>query len=196
MIKKKAAQKSIIREIRDVGPVLFERSLKARRLNVSIRPLRGIRVAVPVGISLKKAERFLYSKTGWIQKHMKRMEKAEQEHRSLLKSPEKINRSKARMVLVDRLNELASANGFEYGRVFVRSQKTLWGSCSGKNNISLNLNLLRLPDDLRDYVILHELVHTRIKNHSRTFWTELEKYVDEAKKKRFQLKRWGPIPPC
>jgi len=107
-----------------------------------------------------------------------------------------MNRSKARMILVDRLNELAHANGFEYGRVFVRSQKTLWGSCSGKNNISLNINLLRLPDDLRDYVILHELVHTRIKNHSRTFWAELEKYVGEAKKKRSQLKKWGPIPPC
>ncbi|MHC4325449.1 MAG: M48 metallopeptidase family protein, partial [Planctomycetota bacterium] len=50
-------------------------------------------------------------------------------------------------------------------------------SCSAKNNISLNINLARLPDELRDYVILHELVHTRIKNHSKKFWAELDKVI-------------------
>jgi len=72
---------------------------------------------------------------------------------------------------------LAKIYNFKYARASIRNQKTKWGSCSAKNNISLNINLVGLPDQLRDYVILHELVHTGIKNHSKKFWTELDKYT-------------------
>jgi len=67
---------------------------------------------------------------------------------------------------------------FRFNKVSIRNQKTKWGSCSAGNNISLNMNLARLPEELRDYVILHELVHTRIKNHSREFWALLDEFVD------------------
>ena len=63
----------------------------------------------------------------------------------------------------------------------MKNQRTLWGSCSHRNNINLNVNLLRLPEELRDYVILHELVHTRHKNHSRAFWRDLDRFVGDAK---------------
>ena len=72
------------------------------------------------------------------------------------------------------MRELAKIYGFKYAKASIRNQKTKWGSCSAKNNISLNINLVRLPDELRDYVILHELVHTRHKNHSNRFWETLD----------------------
>jgi predicted metal-dependent hydrolase len=75
------------------------------------------------------------------------------------------------------LEELAKIHSIKYTRASIRNQKTKWGSCSAKNNISLNINLVRLPDELRDYVILHELVHTRFKNHSKMFWAELDRFV-------------------
>jgi len=62
----------------------------------------------------------------------------------------------------------------------IKSQKTLWGSCSSKNNINLNINLIKLDQELIDYVILHELTHLNIKNHSKKFWQELEKLEPEA----------------
>ena len=93
-----------------------------------------------------------------------------------------IDRASAKKHLIDRLNYLSHAHGFKYNRVFIKSQKTRWGSCSGKNNINLNINLIRLPDELIDYTILHELVHTRIKNHSRQFWDQMNKLVGDSKK--------------
>jgi predicted metal-dependent hydrolase len=92
-----------------------------------------------------------------------------------------INRTSARKYLVNRLNHLAVKYGFKYNRVFIKNQKTRWGSCSGENNINLNVNLVRLPDELIDYTILHELVHTRIKSHGQRFWHQLDRLLGDAK---------------
>lgn len=183
-------KKSIVREIPGIGPVLFERSLRARRVSISIRPVRGIRVAVPTGTSFKKAERFVRSKTEWIVKHLEKARRSGENSENLLRRMGEINGNEAKSKLIRRLHVLAQENGFDFGRVFIRNQKTLWGSCSGRNNINLNRKLAVLPDDLIDYVILHELVHTRIKNHSREFWEELEKYVRDAKSQRKKLKNF------
>jgi predicted metal-dependent hydrolase len=67
--------------------------------------------------------------------------------------------------------------------VSIRDHKTKWGNCSRKNAISLNTKLVALPKDLMDYVILRELVHTRIHSHSSRFWDELDKYVGNGKGK-------------
>jgi len=100
------------------------------------------------------------------------MEQVEKEHEAFSNKSTEINRTEATKQLVNRLNELSE---------FVRNQKTRWGSCSSKNNISLNMMLVRLPDKMIDYVLLHELVHTRIKNHTHAFWAELNKFVGDAK---------------
>jgi predicted metal-dependent hydrolase len=93
-----------------------------------------------------------------------------------------LERPAARKLLVDRLNQLAQKHGFTYNRVFIKNQKTRWGSCSKKNNINLNINLVRLPQELIDYTILHELVHTRVKNHSPKFWDQMDALLGDAKK--------------
>ena len=103
-----------------------------------------------------------------------------------------LDRGLARRVLVDRLDKLARKHDFTYNRVFVKNQKTLWGSCSSANNINLNVNLVRLPDELRDYVLLHELVHTRHKNHGNAFWSELDHLVGDGKRLQRQLRQYHP----
>ena len=160
-------------KVKDIGPVLFEPSTKAKHLNISVRPFKGVRVAVPKGVSLKKAEQFLRSKAEWIQKHMAKMNQLEKVHEDFSEKLVRIDRKEAKKILVARLKELAEMHGFTYNRVFIREQKTRWGSCSAKNNISLNVKLLLLPEKLMDFIMLHELVHTRVKNHSKNFWAEL-----------------------
>jgi len=94
-------------------------------------------------------------------------------------------------MLENKVNELSAKFGFLYNRLSFRSQKTRWGSCSAKNNISLNIKLVNLPEELIEYVILHELVHTKIKNHQEEFWSELAKYVENPRALQTKLKRFN-----
>ena len=98
-------------------------------------------------------------------------------------------RIEAKEYLPDRTYELAKKLGFKLNRVFVKNNKTLWGSCSGKNNINLNLHLIRLPSHLIDYVIIHELCHTVEKNHGPRFWKLLDSILGDAKKISKELKQ-------
>ena len=166
--------------INGVGKVLLERSPRAKHLSLSLRPFRGVRVAVPRSHSFSAAEKFARSKTSWIKKHLEKIATIEKQTKAL-KESKPIDILNAKKHLVQRLDELCKRNGFKYNRVFVKNQKTRWGSCSDKNNINLNVNLVRLPNHLIDYVILHELVHTKIKNHSNMFWEELSRFVEDPK---------------
>ena len=85
-----------------------------------------------------------------------------------------IYRFEAKKLLPPKLTELAEKHGFKFSKITIRNNKRNWGSCSSKNNISLNLQMMKLPDDLIEYILLHELVHTRIKNHGPGFWQKLD----------------------
>lgn len=85
-----------------------------------------------------------------------------------------VYRYEARKLLPPRLKELAVIHGFRCNKVSIRNNKRNWGSCSSRNNISLNLQMMKLPDELIDYILLHELVHTEIKDHSERFWKKLD----------------------
>ncbi|MCK4999855.1 MAG: M48 family metallopeptidase [Anaerohalosphaera sp.] len=175
--------------IESIGEVALVRTRRAKRASISIRPFRAVRVAVPYRSSFLKAEEFLRQNMAWVIKNVLSVRSVERDHESTLSSVEKIDSRHARQVLVKRLDHLALEHGFAYNKVSIRNQKTRWGSCSHANNISLNMNLIRLHDQLRDYVLLHELVHTRVKDHSRKFWSELDKYVGNAKLLDRQLKK-------
>ncbi|MGD9300805.1 MAG: DUF45 domain-containing protein [Desulfobacterales bacterium] len=168
-------------ELNSIGTILMERSHRARHISVAVRPFKGVRVAVPCGISFASAELFAQSKAGWIKKHIDKMKQMELAAKVIAEN-HPLDRQAARRRLIDRLNYLALKFGFQYNRVFIKNQKTLWGSCSGKNNINLNVNLVRLPEELIDYTILHELVHTRIKNHGQRFWSQLDRLLTDARK--------------
>ena len=90
-----------------------------------------------------------------------------------------------------RTHILASENELQFQKVSIRNTKTRWGSCSFKNNISLSLHLIRLPDELIDYVILHELAHTLVKNHSSEFWNVLEAICPNSKVLDKKLKNFN-----
>ena len=177
-------------EIDGVGPVLFKRSRRAKHVNISVKPFKGVRVAVPDGLPFKKAEEFVNAKTDWIQRHLCRMKQYEKENKIISDASVDIDRTRAKRKLIRRLKYLAGKHGLTYNRVFIRNQKTRWGSCSHKNNISLNMKLVKLPGELMDYVILHELVHTRVKDHSNSFWAELNRLVGNGKGMALRLREY------
>ena len=163
-----------------IGDILIQQSRRAKNMNLSVRPFMGIRVAVPRGVSFKSAEAFVRSKSKWILTHLPKM-KAMEQAANQFQDAASIDRKTARAKLVDRLDKLSRKHDLPFNRVFVKNQKTRWGSCSEKNNINLNINLVRLPEELMDYAIMHELVHTKQMNHSQLFWNLLEKFVPCAR---------------
>lgn len=170
---------SITVTIRGVGPVLLERSTRAKNLNITVKPFKGVRVAVPKGLSFKKAERIARNKSSWITTQLEKIRNLEEAYEA---APEvHVDREKARQVLVSRIEEIAKKHGYTYNRVSIRNQKTRWGSCSGKNDINLNMKLVLLPHELRDFIILHELVHTIVKNHGDQFWAEITRVEPNAR---------------
>lgn len=182
---------SRIINVTGVGPILFEKSDRASRLIISVKLSREIRVAIPNRASFKQALEFVEMKKPWIQRCLIRNKRLESRRRAL-SPPVVIDRVEARNTLTDRLCYLAKKHGFTYNKLTIRNQKTRWGSCSYRNNISLNMNLLLLPDELVDYVILHELVHTIIHDHSKRFWSELDKYVKNGKIMAKRLRLYDP----
>ena len=161
-------------------PVIFHKSFRARRLTISIKPFKPVRITYPARVSQKKAEDFLKTNIEWVKKAIMKMREIEKQTPAKVDLPV-INKNNARIYLTSRLKYLAEKFNFSYNKVFIRNQRTRWGSCSGTNNINLNINLVRLPQELMDYVLLHELVHTKIKNHSSKFWNELDRYVANSK---------------
>lgn len=99
-------------------------------------------------------------------------------------------RREAQHYLPKRVHDLANTHGFKFKQVFVKNVKTRWGSCSHVNNINLNIHLMRLPDELIDHVILHELTHTVHKNHGNGFWAHLEKVSPGTKRKEKELNKY------
>ncbi len=104
----------------------------------------------------------------------------------------RVYRLEAALLLPTRLKELAQTYGFRYGKVSIRNNKRSWGSCSSHNNISLNLQMMKLPDELIDYILLHELVHTEIRNHSEQFWKRLDQLTqNRARELAQQVKKYS-----
>ncbi len=100
-------------------------------------------------------------------------------------------RIEAKEYFPKRTLQIAEKHNLKFNKVFIKNAKTLWGSCSAVNNINLNLHLLRLPDHLIDYVIIHELCHTVEKNHGKRFWKLMDTILGDAKKLSKELRSYS-----
>ncbi|MBN2018197.1 MAG: M48 family metallopeptidase [Candidatus Cloacimonetes bacterium] len=174
---------------RSLTLIHFSRSSRATRLSISIKGSRVL-VTVPKGISMKKAEQFVLSKQKWIEKHLKKYQALQDEYKQSYENAATINRAEAKRELISKLEFLAQKHGFTYNRAFIKNQKTLWGSCSAKKNINLNYKLVLLPNELQEYIMLHELVHLTHRNHSKAFWQELERFCPEYINRRKELRKY------
>lgn len=100
-------------------------------------------------------------------------------------------RKQARRVIVDRVETLAGLFNYSYQKIRISSARTRWGSCSARGTLSFTWRLVMAPPEVVDYVVIHELVHTRIKNHSKVFWEQVGKLMPGYKKHVRWLKQNG-----
>ncbi len=93
-------------------------------------------------------------------------------------------------IFKEKLNDFAGQMNVHFNMVRIKNVKTIWGSCSSKKNLNFNFKLFFLPEALIDYVFVHELAHLKHMNHSKAFWSEVEKQIPDYKKRREELKRY------
>jgi hypothetical protein len=109
-----------------------------------------------------------------------------------IKACERALRKEADELLPVRLNVLANRHGFTYEEVKIRKLSSRWGSCSDKRNIRLSFYLIQLPWRLIDYVLIHELIHTRYLHHQKDFWSTFLKALPEAKQLQNEIREYSP----
>lgn len=158
--------------------LLFVRHPRARRYLIHVRGDGSVRVTVPRWGSTREARAFAERERAWIETQLSRVER----ERLRIAGPEAVDgrpltpdferelRHRAKRELPPRLLELAAQHGLTVTRVSVRNQRSRWGSCARGGRICLNWRLVMVPVWVRDYVMLHELMHLRQMNHSPKFW--------------------------
>lgn len=166
----------------DVGSVLFTRKAGVKNFIIRVHLNGQVRVVFPRHVSFSLAENQLQTRKAWVVKRLTRMRERTEKWKKNISALPEVSAARAKEVILSRLRELAAAHGFSFSSVRFASQRTVWGSCAGKERLSLNLRLARLPRELMDYVLLHELTHTRVADHSTLFWQEIHKYVPDARR--------------
>ena len=158
----------------EIGEVTFRKSARGRRVAIRVHPVRGVTVSVPALVPYAAAMAFFRLKRDWVLETMRRQKDRMKDVPVAAPGEVEALRRQAKAELTLRLAELASRYGFTYNKVTIKHNSSNWGSCSTRNNINLNLNIVRLPSVLRDYVLLHELCHLRHHDHGHAFHLLLE----------------------
>lgn len=167
----------------------FVRHPRAKRYVVRVREDGSVRVTIPRWGSKREARAFAEGQGAWIAAQQERA--ARDRVRSGPSIPsDVVRRLRQRAVgeLPPRLLQLAVAHGLAVRRVSVRNQKWRWGSCSRNGHICLNWRLVQMPPWVRDYVLIHELMHLRRLDHSRKFWALVAEACPDHREARAWLR--------
>ena len=157
-----------------VGEVVFKKSVRSRAISIRVHPVKGVSVTVPYIVPYAAARLFFEARRSWILETMAKQKERYKDVSPMSAEEVESLRRQAKAQLPSRLAEFASRYGFAYNRVSIKHNSTNWGSCSVRNNINLNLNIMRLSRVLQDYILLHELCHLRHHDHGHAFHLLLE----------------------
>lgn len=167
--------------------VYFVRHRRARRYLLRVDHDGRVRVTIPRGGSRREADAFLNRHLDWIARERSRLTPS-----ALTFDERHVHRQRARRELPARLLELAAEHGLTVARISIRNQRTRWGSCGRDGHISLNWRLILMPPEVRDYVLVHELMHLRRLDHSRAYWRLVAAACPAYREARQWLRTHGP----
>jgi predicted metal-dependent hydrolase len=165
-------------------------SPRARRWRLEVPWGEAPRLTVPRGTSQTDVERLLQQKRPWIAEQRLRQAPRLDLDRSAVSESEA--RTGARELISALAEEEAERVGVAYDRIRIRGQRTLWGSCSPRGTLSFNWRLVLAPPEVLDYVVVHELCHLRVPNHSRRFWALVQRHRPHWRDQRDWLRDNGP----
>ena len=172
--------------------------IRSNRKTVSLEIKADMQIILRAPLFMAEADinKFIEDKSRWLDKHLSEMRKKQsqpgiQDKKRLSSDDIDSLADKAMSVIPPKVKYFASIVGVTYGRITIRNQRTRWGSCSAKGNLNFNCLLMLCPEDVLDYVIIHELCHRKELNHSKRFWAEVERVMPDYKEKKAWLKKNG-----
>ena len=172
--------------------------IRSRRksLAIEITPELQVVVRAPARMPVREINAFVQEKDDWIRAHLQQMaekKRLREQYREQALSKEELQElaTQAMKLIPQKVHYYAQIIGVTYGRITIRNQRTRWGSCSGKGNLNFNCLLLLMPEEVLDYVVVHELCHRKEMNHPARFWEEVEKILPDYRQRRKWLKDNG-----
>jgi len=159
----------------------------ARRLRITVDQKSGVVVTLPRQGSMLAAEKFLLQKALWILRSIDYFKNKPSPSHTYGRYEK--NKNKAYKFAVQKIKQFNEVYGYRIGRVNIKNQKTLWGSCSRKGSINLNYKILFLPERMAEYIVVHELCHLKEQNHSVRFWDLIAETFPDHKTIRRQLRK-------
>ena len=159
-----------------------------KTISVQLSPTGEVVVRAPSRMAMRDIARFLEEKRDWIETHLRKLPEVQPK---LTDTELGALARHAKEVVPEIVARFAPLVGVDYGRVTIRAQRTRWGSCSARGNLNFNCLLMLTPDDVMEYVVVHELCHRKEMNHSARFWAEVERVIPSYRESRRWLKENG-----
>lgn len=154
-----------------------------KTMSLQIKPDGSVIVRAPLRLPEREILKFLKEKSDWIESHLQKVNAANAagEEQPLTMEEIQTLADRALREIPPRVAEYAAIMGVTYGRITIRNQTTRWGSCSSTGNLNFNCLLMLMPQEVVDYVIVHELSHRRHMDHSAAFWAEVASVIPDYK---------------
>ena len=169
---------------------------RRRTTSITISPDAQVIVRAPIGKSVEEIDDFVRQKKKWILEKLALVQsRAHQEETLQAPTAEQILllKQEAVQAIPPKVRQFARQLQVAYGRITIRDQKTRWGSCSSKGNLNFNCFLMRAPEEILDYVIVHELCHRKEMNHSAAFWALVGSILPDYRRRQAWLKKNGHL---
>lgn len=178
------------REI-DGVPYLVRNTARKMRISMRIDEQGSLVVSKSPWISVRSLEEVLRKNLDWIRDKLHQQSAKPKKILSHLGDSDFYqHKESARNLVLRRLEYFNKIYNFKIGKVYIRNQKSRWGSCSGRGNLSFIYKLALVPAELADYVIVHELCHLSEMNHGPKFWQLVGETVPDHKARRRELKKY------
>lgn len=167
---------------------IFKNYKRSKHIRITVRPDCTVLITKPAFVSREQAKLFVESQSDWIEEQLSNYKENQvldvgvhsREHYLL-------HRHAARALIQSKIERWNRIYNYSFKSIRIKNMTTRWGSCSARGNLNFNYKLLFLPEELIDYVVVHELCHLKEFNHSEKFWKLVEQTIPEYKKIKKEL---------